>query len=366
MAELNASFDSYLDDAPSYRDDVYQEKEEEEIPMIPDQPSDTKEAEEKETNNEDTTDINKETSNDNDDALTSYLKAYGVSDPSKMKFENEDGTVDEVDFNSLSKDEQLEVLRNVSDPGYTDYEKEVINFMRTNRMDLSQIVDYYSQKAIENYLNENPDKRHQKEYSIDDYTDDELFMADVKAKYPDLTDDEILNELDRAKYDEDVFKKKVDALREQYKAAEDEQENQRKANEQAEYENFQNTLLQAANGFNEILLDPSDPQSDALVVERADKERMLSYLLDVDKDGISQFQKDLNDPAALIELAYYRTHGRDDITDMTRYWKNELATARKEIASLKKKLDKGDEKKNTTVVKSQDKPKYTSYRDIWD
>ena len=266
MAELNASFDSYLDDTPSYREDVYQETEEEEIPMLPDQPSDTENAEEKDTNNEDTTDINKETSNDNDDALTSYLKAYGVSDPSKMKFENEDGTVDEVDFNSLSKDEQLEVLRNVSDPGYTDYEKEVINFMRTNRMDLNQIVDYYSQKAIENYLNENPDKRHQKEYSIDDYTDDELFMADVKAKYPDLTDDEILNELDRAKYDEDVFKKKVDALREQYKAAEDEQENQRKANEQAEYENFQNTLLQAANGFNEILLDPSDPQSDALVV----------------------------------------------------------------------------------------------------
>ena len=49
------------------------------------------------------------------------------------------------------------------------------------------------------------------------------------------------------------------------------------------------------------------------------KEQMLSYLLEPGVDGRSQFDKDLSDPAALIELAWLRTNGRDTLTNISQY-----------------------------------------------
>jgi hypothetical protein len=42
------------------------------------------------------------------------------------------------------------MLKELGDPGYTDYEKSVINWMRSNNMDLQQVVDYYANQAVQN------------------------------------------------------------------------------------------------------------------------------------------------------------------------------------------------------------------------
>ena len=41
-----------------------------------------------------------------DDVLISFLKDRGISDPTKIQFENENGEIEDVDFNSLSREEQ--------------------------------------------------------------------------------------------------------------------------------------------------------------------------------------------------------------------------------------------------------------------
>lgn len=283
-----------------------------------------------------------------EDVLTSFLKEKGISDPSKIQFENENGEIEDIDFNSLSKEEQLTMLQELSDPGLSDHEVEVINYLRKNRVSFNEVIDYFANQRLEEYLNANPEAVHQKNYSIDDYSDDELYLADLKSKYPSFTDDELVSKLNIAKSDENLFTKEVEVLRASYKAEEDRMLQEAEAAEKQQYEDLQNNLIQAVSTFNEISLDSADPESDSLVIEDSDKHQILAYLLNQDKDGKSQFVKDIENPNTLIELAWYRTHGKDTIEGITRYWKDVLKNERKKIASLEKQL--GNKTNNKTVI----------------
>jgi hypothetical protein len=81
---------------------------------------------------------------------------------------------------------------------------------------------------------------------------------------------------------------------------------------------FENNVAEVLSRFNAIPLDPSDVNCDALAIEDADKDRIASYLFDTDANGQSQLVKDLSDPAALVELAFFRTQ-RNLLTDMANY-----------------------------------------------
>ncbi len=293
------------------------------------------------------------------DLITTYLKEYGIADPSKLQFEDEDGKIVEKDFNTLTDEEKLTVLKELADPGYTDYEKQVVDYLRKNNATLDDVIEYYQKKAIEDYLNENPDQVRHRSYSIDEYSDDELYLADLKNKYPDFTDDELNSKLESAKLNEDLFGKEVNAIRASLKQQEEDEIKHQEEVEAQSYQELQNNLQAAMADFTEILLDPDDKSQDAMAlqIEDADRNVMLRYLLERDKDGKSQLVKDLEDPKALIELAYYRTRERDNLTGLTRYWKNILATERKEKASLQKELDKYKNKENNSSVVTQPKPR---------
>lgn len=367
MEIKNDYYESLLDDPVETQEESIEEPVNEEEPLLPEQPSDEP------TNEPNNSGSGSESNNQEleDDLISSYLKSQGIADPTKIQFENEDGGIDEVDFNSLPKEEQLTMLQELASSQYTDYEKEVINYLRVNNTDLQGVITYFQNKAIEDYLAQNPDKAPQKSYSIDDYSDDELYIADLAAKYPDFTEEELNTRLETAKVNEELFKKEVDSLRTFYKAEEDRQAEEAKQSEQQQYEALQNTLLESIGKFNEIVLDTDDPQSDSLEIEDADKQIMLDYLLAPDKDGQSQFDKDLSDPQALIELAWLRTHGRDTLTGISQYWKKELADTRKELAKAKKELEKYRKNDSTDkVTVNENKPNdkrrgATSVSDLW-
>ena len=312
----------------------------------------------KEDDQEEKTEDNNE-SEGTSDFITTYLKEYGIADPSKLQFEDEDGNIVEKDFNTLTDEEKLTVLKELADPGYTDYEKQVVDYLRKNNATLDDVIEYYQKKAIEDYLNENPDQVHHRSYSIDEYSDDELYLADLKNKYPDFTDDELNSKLESAKLNEDLFGKEVNAIRASLKQQEEDEIKHQEEVEAQSYQELQNNLQAAMADFTEILLDPDDKSQDAMAlqIEDADRNVMLRYLLERDKDGKSQLVKDLEDPKALIELAYYRTRERDNLTGLTRYWKNILATERKQKASLQKELDKYKNKENNSSVVTQPKPR---------
>lgn len=302
-----------------------------------------------------------------DNSLYTFLQSKGVSDPKKIQMKNEDGTVDEVDFDSLTPEEQLDILQAATDPGLTSDEIDAINLLRYNRMNLKQAMEYYAQQKLDAYLNEHPEAVHQKDYQIDDYTDDDLYLVDLKMRYPDFTDEELLSKLDEAKANESLFKKEAEVLRNTYKAREDQAEADRVQREQQQAEDLRINLVNAASNFNEVQLDYTDDQSDSLLIEDADKRQMISYILDQDENGKSQLIKDLEDPNSLIELAWLRTQGAEVLSNITKYWKNTLATERAENKKLRAQIEKINKKSNSSVVVPQPPAKEkSSGKSVWD
>lgn len=305
---------------------------------------------------EQSTDV-QETSDDQNDSpvMHQFLKKYGIEDPTKIQFENEDGEISEVDFESLSPEEQLTMLSELTNPGLSEHETDVINYLRRYQVTFDQVVDHFANEKLQQYLADNPDKVKQKVYQIDDYTDDELYLADLKSKYPDFTDEELISKLDVAKLNEELFKKETSVLRNQYKEQEDQSRELEKQQEAQRNQDLQNNLIEAVNKFNTISIDDLEATNEdhlVLEVEESEKHNILNYLLTQDKDGKSQLVKDIEDPAKLIEIAYYMLYGKSNMTGITNYWKGVLKETRKEMKSQTPKSSKKD---NTTVLSNSQK-----------
>lgn len=234
------------------------------------------------------------------DVLTTFLSQYGIEN-GKITYENDNGDTEEVNFNELDSAEQLNILKELTTPNLADHEIETINFLRKNNVTLQDVVEYYSQVAVQNYIKENGPA--QREYSIDEYSDEELYFADLKAKYPDMSDEEIQSDVDAAKENEELFKKKADAIRKQYKAKEDEKAQAIKQQQQDQYTAFDNSIKQSITNFNEVSLDYKDSKADAIVIDDNMKNDIYNYLMRVDENGKSQFAKDLEDTNKWVNFA---------------------------------------------------------------
>ena len=306
------------------------------------------------------------------DFLHTFLKEKGIEDPSKLQWEDENGEITDVDFDNLSDEDKLNVLNSLADPGLSQAEIDTINYLRQNNMTLNQVVDYFSKKAVDDYLAKNPDQIHQKTYEIDDYTDDELYLSALKMQYPNFTDEELTSKLETAKGNEELYKKEVTALREEFKKEEEAQIEAQKQQEQQEYDDLVGNLKNVLGNFNEVALDSTDPESDVLEIEDSDKDLVLAYLLNQDTDGKSQLVKDLENPATLIELAWLRTQGRTLIDNTTRYWKDLLKQERKEKAKLQKELESYQTRNEQSVVvpkppkKNENSNSIPTFGSVWD
>lgn len=245
-----------------------------------------------------------------------FLRDRGIADPTKLKFENEYGHLEDVSFYDLSENEQLSILNEfANETGLTEEESSVINYMRQYNVGFQQILDNYANQRIQAYASQNPVAR---DYKIDEYDDDELFVADLRLKYPNFTDNELLDKLDAAKINEDLYNKEVAELRTYYKQIEDAQIAEQEQIRQSEMQAFENNVADILDRLHEVPLDPSDVNCDALTIEDSDKDLIASYLFDTDANGQSQLVKDLSDPVALVELAFFRTQ-RNLLTDMANY-----------------------------------------------
>ena len=106
-----------------------------------------------------------------DPLIMELLAANGIKDSSKIKFEEEDGTVVERAWKDLSREEQLSILSpETSD--VSDYSEEEINLIQRIR-DAQQSPEEY----LEALKNEAAQAVQQTPiYEIDGISDDELFV----------------------------------------------------------------------------------------------------------------------------------------------------------------------------------------------
>lgn len=81
----------------------------------------------------------------------------------------------------------------------------------------------------------------------------------------------------------------------------------------------------------------------------------MAYLLDQDQEGKSQLVRDIENPASLIELAWYKMYGQEMFHSISNYWKGVLKEERKKNASLTKQVEKYKNGNNTVVSPTSEK-----------
>ena len=128
------------------------------------------------------------------DLISMILKDKGYSNPDEIQILDENGEVENVKFSDLSIEEQRQIL-SAPDFVLSDDEIETINFLRQNNTTLKDLVAYREQLAVDNAKKELEDQN----FIVNNATDDQLFLADLKSKYPNLTDEELLEELELLK-----------------------------------------------------------------------------------------------------------------------------------------------------------------------
>ena len=278
-----------------------------------------------------------------DDFLTSLLKSRGIEDKSKIKFATEEGDVEEVDWDSLSNEDKLNILsssESAPENGLDESEIQLINAIRNSGMSPSEYLQFIGNGEVERYIQNSQEPQ----YEIDAYSDDELFLMDFMSRMGEVTEDEATEALERAKANEGLFKKQIEAIRNEYKQAE--QENQMQAQleqeqiAQQQYDQFSDQIVDEINNLKEI-------QGFELNMENDDMQELYDFITGQDAAGNNYLAKALSDPHVLVKTAWLALNGDQMINDITSYFQKEIASVRKEsykkgVTDTQKKMEKAD------------------------
>lgn len=298
-----------------------------------------------------------ETQTEDDDFVSQLLRSRGIDDKTKIKFENEDGEIEEVNWDSLSAQDQFNLIQSseteVEEPNISDDEAELINAIRNSGMTPTEYINYIKQSV--------PQPVTEQHYTVDDYSDDELFLADFLSRMGDVTDEEAQQSLETAKANEELYNKQIQALRNEYKNIEDEnaQQIQAEQEEQArqQFQQFEQAVIEQINDF-------TDFGGYDLNLENDDMQELYDFLVGQDAAGNNYFAKALTDPATLVRTAWLTLHADDMLQDVTEYFKDQIAQVRKE--SYKKGKEDALKQKNSVVFKNKDTDQIDIYNDLDD
>lgn len=305
----------------------------------PDNPQESEDQEPEGPDNTGTSD----TEEGEDDFLTSLLKSRGIEDKSKIKFATEEGDVEEVDWDSLSNEDKLNILsssESTPENGLDESEIQLINAIRNSGMSPSEYLQFIGNGEVERYIQNSQEPQ----YEIDEYSDDELFLMDFMSRMGEVTEDEATEALERAKANEGLFKKQIEAIRNEYKQAE--QENQMQAQleqeqiAQQQYDQFSDQIVDEINNLTEI-------QGFELNMENDDMQELYDFITGYDAAGNNYLAKALSDPHILVKTAWLALNGDQMINDITSYFQKEIASVRKEsykkgVTDTQKKMEKAD------------------------
>lgn len=259
----------------------------------------------------------------NKSILDEFLELKGITN-GKVKIIDEENNESLLDFYDLTKEEQLLILNEKEEPEnnveYVLEENEIslINAIREKNITVEEYLEEYKKSVLEEAgLNTET-------YNIDVYDDNELFLLDLKQKY-DLSDEELARELEKELKDETLFKKKVDILRREYKILEDQyktaQLQELEAKKLEEFETFSQNMVDIAI---------STPEFHGIELEDDEKNEILSFLLDADDNGVSEFQKTLNDPVKLYEAAWFLRYGKESFEALKNAYESEISKLKKQ------------------------------------
>ena len=245
-----------------------------------------------------------------DDLTTEVLKLRGISNPDKIKFEDESGAITERSWDSLTKEEQINILADQREDQGTNNdlaedEIELINAIRNSGM---SVQDYI--QTITPQINQPQDTN-----QFDAMSDEDLYAFDIlnKVGNDNITDEELDDALEAAKANETLFKKTVEGLRQQYNRLQEEQKqniaNQQQAVAQQRYQTFANVVNNQIDNFNSFAGQP-------IQLSNQDKDNLSEFMLALDEDGSSALGKALQDPRLLTKAAFWLLNEQELIAEL--------------------------------------------------
>lgn len=300
----------------------------------------------------------------NDDFISDYLRTRGIDDISKIKFEDDNGNIEERDWNSLSKEEKINILNTPLDNGETPQNieeylsQEEIQFLselRKNNLTPEQFIQQIKEGT----------EPAQPQYKIDELSDDELFILDLETRVGELTDEEAAEALNNAKQNEQLFTKQIEGIRKEYKEREDFQSQQ----EQAAYEQEQE---EAYNKFKDSIVE-SIGQFDSvgnlnLNFDDSDREELAEFILSKDEAGNNYLWQALQDPETLVKAAWFILNGDEAFNNVADYFTNQIKLISEN--QYKKGFEEGKNGKNpsrpTVVINNKQNHQRPSYNSIDD
>ena len=245
-----------------------------------------------------------------DDLTTEVLRLRGISNPDKIKFEDESGAVTERSWDSLTKEEQINILADQREHQETNNdlaedEADLINAIRNSGMSVQEYM-----QTITPQINQPQDTN-----QFDAMSDEDLYAFDIlnKVGNDNITDEELDAALEAAKANETLFKKTVDGLRQQYNRLQEEQKqniaNQQQAAAQQRYQAFANVVNNQIDNFNSFAGQP-------IQLSNQDKDNLSEFMLALDEDGSSALGKALQDPRLLTKAAFWLLNEQDLIAEL--------------------------------------------------
>lgn len=300
-----------------------------------------------------------------DDYISDFLKTRGISDMSKIMFEDDNNQIIERNWKDLSKVEKINILNTpLEQPSQdnNDLSEEEINLLNTirkNNMTPNQFIESIKGETVVQ----------EPVYKIDDLSDDEIFLLDLESRVGELSDEEGAQVLANAKQNEDFYKKQVEGIRKEYKEREDfkvQQDQAKIEQEQLEaFQQYQDQVINSINNFKAIgNLD--------LNLEDDDKEELAEFMLSQDETGQNYLYQALQDPETLTKIAWFILNGEEAFNSVSDYFTNQIKQVSE--AQYKKGFEDGKKgvstrpqvvtTKNNNKVNRQIKQTYSSIDDL--
>lgn len=282
--------------------------------------------------------------NSDDELISAVLKDQGIEDLSKIKFEDDMGNIEERPWNQLSIEEKYNILSSGNqNPDYDldDEETQLLNSIRLSNLTPSEYIQNLSRQSIQNYIANN--QAQTQSFSVDQYSDDELFLTDLLTKTENITDEEALDILSKSKDNPSLYQKQINSLREEYKQAEIDQIQQQQYQQQQYQQQIYNKY---SDDVSNAIMNLKEVSGYDINLDDDEKSELHEFLTGFDNAGNSWLGKALNDPNTLVKLGYYALNGDRMIEEISSYYNNEIAQVRQN--SYKKGYE--DAKKESQVV----------------
>lgn len=247
---------------------------------------------------------------EDEDLTSEVLRLKGIADPDKIKFEDETGAIIERSWDTLSREEQLNILTSQEEQQELDLADDEIELLNAIRNSGMSVNDYLNAMQV-------PQEAPAPSYKIDELSDEDVYALDLLEKVgaDNITDEELEQAINNAKQNEALFKKTVEGLRKEYIRLQQDEEaqlaNEQAAKQEAAYRQFATSITNEIRGLNSFA-------GQELELSDEDSEELAAFMLELDETGTSAFGRALQDPNLFTKAAFWLLNEEQIIEELTK------------------------------------------------